>query len=119
MLAVISSDVISPRGGHVTGDVWISGPVQASRMDSRSAEPSGRLPVCYHIVVRGEMTERFAEVLDGVAVDSAGAESILRVENADQAKLQAILGWLYDHGIELVSVRRAEGTNPDGMAPVA
>lgn len=86
-------------------------------MDSGSAERSGRVPVCYRIVVRGEVTERFAEVLEGVFVDSAGAESILRVENADQAKLLAILGWLYDHGIELVSMRRVEGTNPNDVAP--
>jgi hypothetical protein len=83
-------------------------------MDPGSAEPSGRVPVCYRIVVRGEVTERFAETLDGVVVDSAGAESILRVENADQAKLQAILGWLYDHGIELLSVAPAAETTPPG-----
>lgn len=86
-------------------------------MESRSAARSGHVPVCYRIVVRGEVTERFAEALEGVAVDSAGAESILRVENADQAKLHAILGWLYDLGIELLSVRRAEGTTPDDVTP--
>ena len=72
-----------------------------------AAHPS-RVPVCYRIVVRGEITERFADVLEGIVVEPAGDESILRVENADQAKLQSVLGWLYDHGVELVSLRRAD-----------
>lgn len=59
-------------------------------------------------MIRGEVTERFTQDLDGVEVESAGAESILRVEGADQAKLQGILGWLYGHGIELLSVGPAE-----------
>jgi len=47
-------------------------------------------------------------VLEGIVVEAAGDESILRVEDADQAKLQSVLGWLYDHGVELVSLRRAD-----------
>lgn len=53
------------------------------------AERSARVPVCYRIVVRGEATERFTEDLDGVVVESAGAESILRVEGADQPSYRA------------------------------
>ncbi|MFC5266032.1 hypothetical protein ACFPJ1_28295 [Kribbella qitaiheensis] len=83
-------------------------------MDSGFADRSGHRPVSYRIVVRGELTERFTEALEGVVVESAGTESILRVESADQAKLQGILGWLYDHGIELVSVHRAVETKPPG-----
>jgi hypothetical protein len=77
-------------------------------MNPGSAAHSGRLPVCYRIVVRGELTERFAEVLDGVVVEQAGDESILRLEDADPARLQSVLGWLYEHGAELLSVRRAD-----------
>jgi hypothetical protein len=82
-------------------------------MNSGSAGRSGRVPVCYQIVVRGEVTERFAEPLEGVVVERAGGQSILRVEVVDQAKLQGILGWLYDHGIDLVSVNPAAKMNPD------
>jgi hypothetical protein len=85
-------------------------------MDSGAAGRSGRIPVAYRIVVRGEVTERFAEPLEGVIVESAGDQSILRVEIVDQAKLQAILGWLFDHGIDLVSVHPAEEANPGGVA---
>ena len=77
-------------------------------MNSGPAVHSSRVPVCYRIVVRGEITERFADVLDGVVVEPAGDVSILQVDNADQAKLQSVLGWLYDHGVELVSLRRAD-----------
>jgi hypothetical protein len=79
-----------------------------SGMNPDSAAHSGHLPVSYRIVVRGQLTERFADVLDGVVVEQAGDESVLRVEDADPARLQSVLGWLYDHGAELVSVRRAD-----------
>ena len=88
-------------------------------MNPGSAERSGRVPVSYRIVVRGEVTERFAEPLEGVVVESAGAQSILRVEIVDQAELQGILGWLYDHGIDLVSVNPAGKADRDGVRPGA
>jgi hypothetical protein len=86
-------------------------------MDAEFAKRSGRVPVTYRIVVRGELTERFAEPLEGVVVESAGDQSILSVEIVDQAKLQGTLGWLYDHGIDLVSVNPAEEANQDDVSP--
>jgi hypothetical protein len=86
-------------------------------MNSGFAKRSGRVPVTYRIVVRGEVTERFAEPLEGVVVESAGDTSILSVEIIDQAKLQGTLGWLYDHGIDLLSVNPAEEANPDDVGP--
>jgi hypothetical protein len=86
-------------------------------MDSEFAKRLGRVPVTYRIVVRGEVTERFAEPLEGVVVESAGDQSILSVEIVDQAKLQGTLGWLYDHGIDLVSVNPAEEANPNDVNP--
>jgi hypothetical protein len=66
-------------------------------------------------MVRGEVTERFADALEGVVVESAARDhSILRVEILDQAQLHGILGWLFDHGIDLVSVRAAEDADPGG-----
>jgi hypothetical protein len=94
------------------GDVSVGDDAHAGRMDSGSADRSGRGPIAYRIVIRGEVTGRFAEDLDGVVVESAGAESILHVECADQAKLQGILAWLYGNGIELLSVGPAAETNP-------
>jgi hypothetical protein len=68
-------------------------------------------------VVRGEVTQRFAEPLEGVVVESAGDRSILRVAIVDQAKLHAILGWLFDHGVDLVSLSPAAEATRDGGAP--
>jgi hypothetical protein len=58
----------------------------------------------YRITVRGEVSQTFVEPLEQVFVESTGEESILRCEVADQAKLQAVLGWLYARGVEIVSV---------------
>jgi hypothetical protein len=55
-------------------------------------------------VGRDEVSERFAEPLEGVVVELACGQSILRIEIVDQAKLHAILGWLFDHGVDLVSL---------------
>jgi hypothetical protein len=66
-------------------------------------------------MVRGEVTERFADPLERVVVESAaGGHSILRVEIIDQANLLGVLGWLFEHGIELVSVRAADDKDPGG-----
>lgn len=48
-------------------------------------------------------TPRYAPVAQ-VFVESTGDESILGCEVVDQAKLQAVLSWLYAHGVEIVSV---------------
>ena len=68
-------------------------------------------------VGRDEVSERFAEPLEGVVVELACGQSILRIEIVDQAKLHAILGWLFDHGVDLVSLSPAAEANPDGGAP--
>ena len=88
-------------------------------MDSRSVGRSGRVPVAYRIMVRGEVTERFADPLEGVVVESAAEDhSILKVEILDQAQLYGILGWLLEHGIDLVSVRAADDADPGGFGSV-
>jgi hypothetical protein len=58
----------------------------------------------YHITVRGEVSQSFVEPLGQVFVEATGDESILRCEAVDQAKLQAVLSWLYERGVEIVSV---------------
>jgi hypothetical protein len=46
-----------------------------------------------------------------MSVESAGDESILTVDLADQAHLQRALSWLNDFGIEIVSINPVdEGT---------
>jgi hypothetical protein len=72
----------------------------------RSADPKAHH---YRITVRGELTDRFVEPLEQVLVESTGDQSILACV-ADQAKLQAVLGWLYARGVEIVSVMRTMAT---------
>jgi hypothetical protein len=74
------------------------------RMETGSNRSAGRNTHRYRITVRAELTQTFVEPLGDVFVESTGAESILGCEFVDQAKLQAILSWLYERGVEIVSV---------------
>jgi hypothetical protein len=71
----------------------------------------------YRITVRGEVTQTFVEPLEQVFVESTGDESILCFEVADQAKLFAVLGWLFARGVEIVSVfpddKDADSVDPE------
>jgi hypothetical protein len=64
----------------------------------------GRKARRFRITVRGEVTQTFVEPLEQVFVASTGDKSILCCEVADQAKLYAVLGWLFARGVEIVSV---------------
>ncbi len=88
--------------------------MNSSHVDPGCVRRSGRATVSYRIVVRGEVTERFAGPLEGVVIEAAGDQSILRVEIVDQAKLHGILGWLFDHGVDLVSLYPVAEANPRG-----
>ena len=75
-----------------------------ARMEMGASERSSRGERCYRITVRGELTQPFVDPLERVYVESCGDVSILRCEVVDQAKLQAVLSWLYAHGVEILSV---------------
>ena len=77
----------------------------------------GRKARRFRITVRGEVTQTFVEPLEQVFVESTGDESILACEVADQAKLQAVLGWLYQRGVEIVSVV-PDGGRADSVDPL-
>ena len=64
----------------------------------------GRRARRFRITVRGEVTQTFVEPLEQVFVESTGDKSILSCEISDQAKLYAVLGWLFARGVEIVSV---------------
>jgi hypothetical protein len=83
-------------------------------METGSRGSAGRKPRCYRIIVRGEVSQTFVEPLEEVFVESTGDESILSCEAVDQAKLQAVLTWLYARGVEIVSVIPDDG----GAEPV-
>jgi hypothetical protein len=81
------------------------------RMETGSNASPGRNARRYRITVRAELTQTFVEPLGQVVVESTGDESILRCEIVDQAKLQAILNWLYERGVEIVSVDPDDGAD--------
>jgi hypothetical protein len=81
------------------------------RMKRRSNGSTGRNAHRYRITVRAELTQAFVDPLGEVFVESTGDESILGCEVVDQAKLQAILNWLYERGVEIVSVTPDDGAD--------
>jgi hypothetical protein len=81
-------------------------------MQTDSERSAGRESRDYRITVRGEASQMFVDALEYVVVESAGHESTLYCEAVDQAKLQAVLGWLYSRRVEILSVVPAD----DGVA---
>jgi hypothetical protein len=73
-------------------------------METGSKASADRRARCFRITVRGEVSQTFVKPLGQVFVESTGDESILSCEAVDQAKLQAVLSWLYQRGVEIVSV---------------
>jgi len=67
--------------------------------DARTVEPKR-----YRIVVRGQLSERFAEAFDGMVLESDARMTALDGELTDQAMLQGLLGQLGSLGLDLVSV---------------
>jgi hypothetical protein len=86
-------------------------------MEMDPNRPADRKVHRYRITVRGKLTQRFVEPLGRVFVESTGDESILGCEPADQAKLQAVLEWLYGRGVEIVSVVPSDEGSPDHADP--
>lgn len=62
----------------------------------------------YHIEVQGRLEAHWSEWLDGLAVEHAmGGRTLLTGRLADQAALNGLLNKLYDLGLPLLSVTRA------------
>jgi hypothetical protein len=65
-------------------------------------------PTRYRIVLRGRLTERFASVFDGMALEPGPDQTVLIGDVRDQAHLFGLLDRLRDFGIELVAVQPAD-----------
>jgi hypothetical protein len=102
---VAARSAISPGGNRGPGESQSAVRVDTARVGTSPDRLSGGRKVRrYRITVRGEVTQTFVEPLEQVFVESTGDESILCFEAADQAKLFAVLGWLFARGVEIVSV---------------
>jgi hypothetical protein len=77
-------------------------------MSKRYAGRTGKDPVRYRIVIRGELGEPLVGPLEGMSVEVLGEESVLTGELVDQAQLQGALSWLTTLGVEIVSVNPAD-----------
>lgn len=77
-------------------------------MEQRFAARSGRQAAVYRIVVRGEIAWPLVGPLEGMSVETSGAESVLTGRLVDQAHLRGALSLLHDLGVEIVSVNPAD-----------
>jgi hypothetical protein len=64
---------------------------------------ASRSPQRYEIVIRGELSDRFADWFDGVDLKTREGYSVL-TGVLDQSQLHGIFARVQDLGIELVSV---------------
>ena len=67
---------------------------------SRPAPP----PTTYEIVVRGELSERFAAAFEGMTLAAGNGRTAISGPVVDQAQLHGLLGRVRDLGLDLVSV---------------
>jgi hypothetical protein len=65
-------------------------------------------PTSYRIIVRGRLSDRFADSFDGLAITSAGGTTVLAGELRDATALWGVLNRLRDLGIELVRLEEVE-----------
>lgn len=79
--------------------------------------PSDSGTAVYHIRVRGQISARWAEWLDGMAIAPAGedGETLLTGAIVDQAALLGLLQKLHNLGLRLVEMRLAEGLPPKAV----
>ena len=88
---------------------WSALPVHTGGPMQRDSERSaGREPRDFRITVRGEISQMFVDPLESVVVEWTGHESTLHCKAVDQAKLQAVLGWLYSRRVEILRVVPAD-----------
>jgi hypothetical protein len=75
----------------------------------------------YRIVVRSELSERYATAFEGMEMKTKGGLTIITGEVIDQSHLYGILDRISGLGLELVSVESlSEGAQNDvaGLAPI-
>lgn len=70
-------------------------------------------PLCYRIVVEGEIGPRFERAFDGMEVRAANGETEISGPVVDQPDLHRLLGRVADLGITLRSVTRLDATASD------
>lgn len=67
----------------------------------------------YRIVMRGELSERYASAFEGMEMETKTGRTVLTGEVIDQTQLHGILDRIGGLGLELVSVQSAPGASQD------
>lgn len=74
-------------------------------------------PRTYRVVVRGRLSDRFADGFDDVISTHAGPDTVLEGPYVDQSQLHGLLDRLRALGIEIVSLDTAAAGSPRGGTP--
>jgi hypothetical protein len=82
-------------------------------MKRRSSDALG--PTTYRIVVRGELSQRYAPAFEGMTLTRGDGETTIVGLVIDQAQLHGLLNRVGDLGLELVSVNATP--EPTSSAP--
>ena len=77
----------------------------------------GRGGTCYEIVVRGELSERFAQEFGGMDLKTESGRTVLVGEIIDQAHLHGLLDHLQDFALKLLSVEPTPKEEKDKLRP--
>ncbi|HJR51112.1 MAG TPA: hypothetical protein VJ794_08410 [Gemmatimonadales bacterium] len=78
----------------------------------RTRSRAGRRPTRYQIVVRGELSQRYSMVFDGMALEAEGGQTTITGLVVDQGHLHGLLDRVRDLGLELVSVNATLPRSP-------
>jgi hypothetical protein len=62
----------------------------------------------YRLTVRGELSDRFAYLFDGMAMERRDGTTVLTGSMRDQAQLHGCIERIEELGLELLSVERLE-----------
>ena len=83
-------------------NIMESGGQHKARQSSSSSSGGGS--TVYRIVVREELSERFAVAFEGMEMKARGGQTVLTGEIIDQSQLHGILTRIGSLGLKLVSV---------------
>jgi hypothetical protein len=77
----------------------------------------GMAGVPCRIVLKGDVSERLEPAFSGLTFRRQAGYTELTGTLADQCQLRSLLNWIFDLGMEVVSLRTgSECAHPDGLA---
>ena len=81
-------------------------------MMTRNRSRGATGPTNYQIVIRGELSQRFATAFEGMALVAEDGQTTISGPVVDQAHLHGLLDRVRDLGLELISVNAVLGRTP-------